>query len=227
MATTQRTSRGESVTEDLADEYITADLLDAGETYGALAKTDADAVIHMGTIPRPPNHPEHITYESNVMTAVNVLEAAQNLGLESVCLASSINAIGSAHQQAAADIRYLPLDEAHLRTPQDPYGIAKHCMEVTADGFGRRAYNDLSISSLRYPWVMTDEELHEMLIKADRTLEGLETASPTTPEMSYSPIFISRMQQKLLGLLLRRTSRVTRSSGPLPATRLQMSRMTD
>jgi nucleoside-diphosphate-sugar epimerase len=93
--------------EDESDTYITTDLLDAGETYGALSKADADAVIHMGTIPHPHGHPEYRTYESNVMSTIHILEASHSLGLNAVCLASSINAIGSEYQERPADIRYL------------------------------------------------------------------------------------------------------------------------
>ncbi|OYR85054.1 UDP-glucose 4-epimerase, partial [Halorubrum ezzemoulense] len=88
--------------EDVSDRYITTDLLDAGEVYGALAKVDADAVIHMGTIPDPYSNPDYRVYESNVLSAKHIMEAAESLGLESVVLPSSINAIGSEHQERPA-----------------------------------------------------------------------------------------------------------------------------
>ncbi len=176
--------------EHRADSYITADLLDAGDTYGALAKADADAVIHMGTIPDPYSHPDHTTYESNVLSAVHILEASEALGIESVCLASSINAIGSEHQPRPAQIDYLPVDERHPRRPGDSYGIAKHAMEVTADGFGRRG--SLTIASLRYPWVATASEIHDAFIDADRSLAGLRTAADaTTRDVLFSYLHIS------------------------------------
>jgi len=34
--------------ETASDRYVRTDLLDAGETYGALAKADADAIVHVG-----------------------------------------------------------------------------------------------------------------------------------------------------------------------------------
>lgn len=166
--------------EEISDTYITTDLLDAGETYGALAKTDADAVVHMGTIPDPYSNPDFRVYESNVMSGAHVLEAADALGLESVCLASSINAMGSEHQERPAEVSYVPIDEAHPRTPDDPYGIAKHAMEVTADGFGRRPSVDMTISSLRYPWVTTDDEMREYFLEPDRSLDALDEVHPAT-----------------------------------------------
>jgi nucleoside-diphosphate-sugar epimerase len=164
--------------ESVSDQYIETNLLDAGETYGALSKTDADAVIHLGTIPRPNGHQQYKTYNSNVMGAVHVLEASESLGLDSCCLASSVNAIGTHYQRRPPEINYLPVDEDHPRTPDDIYGIAKHAMEVTADGFGRRESSDLTISSLRYPWVLTEQEAVEELAEADRSMEVLYNGDP-------------------------------------------------
>jgi nucleoside-diphosphate-sugar epimerase len=161
--------------EEISDTYITTDLLDAGQTYGALAKADADAIIHMGTIPNPYSHQEYRTYESNTMSTVHILEA---LGLESCCLASSINAMGAEHQCRPPQVEYLPIDEEHPRTPDDIYGIAKHAMEVTADGFGRRPDSTLTISTLRFPWVPNEKEIVENFAEADRSIEALRDDDP-------------------------------------------------
>ncbi|MWV39884.1 NAD(P)-dependent oxidoreductase [Natrialba sp. INN-245] len=176
--------------EDVSDEFRSTDLLDAGETYGSIARSDADAVVHMGTIPGPTNHPGFRTYESNVMSAYHVLEAGHELGLESVVLPSSINAMGAAYQGAPTDVRYLPVDEDHPLTPRDPYATSKHTMEVTADGFGRLP-DAPTISSLRYPWVATDDELREEFAEADRSLAGLEDAwHHTTRDVVFSYLHI-------------------------------------
>lgn len=166
--------------EEVSDQYLTTDLLDAGQVYGSMAKGKLDAIIHMGTIPRPQTHAQHLVYESNVMSTVNVLEAAEALGLSSVCIASSINAMGAEHQRRPADVRYLPIDEDHPRTPDDIYGIAKHAMEVTADGFARRPESTLTISSLRYPWVVTRDEQREYLTESDRSIAALPDSHPAT-----------------------------------------------
>lgn len=158
--------------EEVADEYRTTDLLDAGEVYGALAANDADAVIHMGTIPHPRNHAEHRTFESNAMSAYHVLEAATALDLEAVVLPSSINVMGADYQDAPTDVRYLPVDEDHPLTPRDPYALGKYTTEGLGEGFGRRA-DTPRIASLRYPWVATSEQLRESYVERDRSLEGL------------------------------------------------------
>ncbi|GAB3685781.1 NAD(P)-dependent oxidoreductase [Salinarchaeum chitinilyticum] len=146
--------------EAVADEFQSIDLLDAGAVYGSLARTDVDAVIHMGTIPSPSRHPGHETYRSNVQTAYHVLEAAETLGIDRVVLPSSVNVMGAAFQGAPIEVDYLPVDEAHPLTPRDPYAVAKHAMEVTADGVARRP-DGPTIASLRYPWVADGETLRD------------------------------------------------------------------
>jgi nucleoside-diphosphate-sugar epimerase len=158
--------------EDVADEYRRTDLEDAGEVYGSLAASDADAVIHLGTIPAPTRNPGYVTYRNNVDSTYHVLEAATELGLEAVCVASSINAMGCAYQDEPTEIDYLPVDEDHPLTPRDPYAVAKHAMEVTADGFGRRS-DAPQVASLRFPWVADDDDLRESYATQDRSLEAL------------------------------------------------------
>ena len=171
---TVNVSRGER-REEAADEYRTTDLLDAGEVYGSFAVADVDAVVHMGTIPSPTDHPGHVTYESNAMSAYHVLEAAHELGLESVVLPSSINVMGAAYQEAPTHVEYLPVDEEHPVTPRDPYALGKQTTESLGEGFGRLP-DAPTVSSLRYPWVATGDELRESFAEEDRTLDGLADA---------------------------------------------------
>jgi nucleoside-diphosphate-sugar epimerase len=153
-------SRGKQ-REEVSDTYVTTDLLDAGQTYGALAMSDPDTVVHMGTIPNPYSHQEYRAYKSNTMSVMHLLEASEALSLESCRLASSINAMGAEHQVRPPQVDYLPIDEAHPRTPDDVYGIAKHAMEITADGFGRRPDSNVTISTSRYLWVPDEQEVIE------------------------------------------------------------------
>lgn len=171
---TVNVSRGQR-REEVSDEYRTTDLLEAGEVYGSFAVANVDAVVHMGTIPGPTNHPGHVTYESNAMSAYHVLEAAHELELESVVLPSSINVVGAAYQEAPTEVEYLPVDEAHPLTPRDPYALGKRTTEALGDGFGRLP-DAPTVSSLRYPWVATGDELRESFLEQDRTLDGLADA---------------------------------------------------
>lgn len=174
----------QSPKQTISDSFIRTDLLEAGEVYGAITKTDADAVVHMGTLPHPNETPGYVTFENNVMTSYHVLEASVELGVEAVCLPSSINAIGHAFQNAP-EIEYLPVDETHPATPRDPYGLGKRVIEVTADGFGRSPDSQLTISSLRYPYAATTDELREFYVDTDRSLAAMKE----TFEIGDNPLF--------------------------------------
>lgn len=117
--TLNRGKRGEAT----ADAYVTTDLMDAGETYGSLARSDADAVVHLGMTPTPDRTPGYVTFESNAMSTYHVLEAAASLGVDTVALASSLSALGAGFEDDPVDVRYLPVDEKHPLTPTNPCGI--------------------------------------------------------------------------------------------------------
>ena len=107
------------------------------------------------------------------MTTYHVLEVANELSIDSVCLASSINVLGSNFQAEPTEVTYLPMDESHPLTPRDPYALGKHCLEVTADGFARLDEPPRTISSIRFPWVLSESELRRMLAEVDRSMDGI------------------------------------------------------
>ena len=168
---TVNVSRG-SRREDVADDYLRADLLDAGEVYGALATSDADAVVHLGMIPTPSESPGFVTFRSNAMTTYHVLEAAAALDVGTVCLASSLSAIGGGFEPEPVEPRYLPVDEDHPLTPSNPYGLGKQVIEVIADGFARRD-GAPSVASFRFPWTIDDETMRSRFVETDRSLEAV------------------------------------------------------
>jgi nucleoside-diphosphate-sugar epimerase len=170
--------------EEVADEYVRTDLEDAGDVYGAIAKTRPDAIVHMGTIPDPLESPGFVTYRNNVVSSYHVLEAARELDVETVSLASSIQVVGSVYQDEPMEVIELPMDEEHPLTPRDPYGLGKHAIEITADGFGRLRGSPRTISTLRYPFVGTEEDLCRRYVDRDRSLDALEAAAPIVPGSS-------------------------------------------
>jgi nucleoside-diphosphate-sugar epimerase len=161
---------------DVADVTITADVTDAGETYGALATADADAVVHLGMRSSPVGAPGYVTFESNALSSYHVLEAAGALGIETVCLASSLSALGAGFEPDPVDVEYLPVDEQHPLSPSTPYGLGKQALEVTADGFARRADGPGTIASLRFAWVTDEATLREAVLEPDRSLAGVREA---------------------------------------------------
>lgn len=168
-------SRGKRREEE-ADAYLTTDLVDPGDVYGALARADPDAVVHLGMIPTPERTSGHVTFESNAMSTYHVLAAAEALDAGTVVLASSLSALGAGFEDDPVDVWYLPVDEAHPLTPSNPYGLGKQVLEIVADGFGLRAGLPRTIISLRFPWVITDEDARETFAEADRSLAGIREA---------------------------------------------------
>ncbi|WP_458189455.1 NAD-dependent epimerase/dehydratase family protein [Haladaptatus sp. NG-WS-4] len=163
--------------EEYSDTYLTTDLVEAGEVYGSLAKSDADAVVHLGMVPTPNVTPGYRTYESNVMSSYHVLEASGALGIDTVVLASSFSAIGGGFEPAGITVDYLPVDEDHRLTPSNPYAMGKQALEIVADGFARRADDrPQSITSLRFPWVVDDALARETFVETDRTLAGMRAS---------------------------------------------------
>lgn len=159
-----------------ADRYVQADLTDAGAAYGALAAADPDAVVHLGTVPSPTNHPEHVVFESNAASTYHVLAAAEALDVGTVVLASSLSALGAGFEPDPIAPAFLPLDETHPLTPSTSYGIGKQAMETVGAGFGRRDGPPETVLSLRFPWVTDEAAQRETFVDADRTLAGIDAA---------------------------------------------------
>jgi nucleoside-diphosphate-sugar epimerase len=159
---------------DEADEFIEADVTDAGEVYGALARADPDGVAHMGAIPNAGRHPDHVVFESNAMGAYHVLDAASALDVEAICMASSIQAMGTV---PPIEVEYLPVDEAHPLAPMDPYELGKQTVETLADGFARRSNAPGTISTFRFPLVIEDDEIRARFPEGDGTVESLAEES--------------------------------------------------
>jgi UDP-glucose 4-epimerase len=125
---------------------MVVDTRDFGEVVAALR--GCDAVIHLAAHRSPLSAPDPVVYTDNTAGSYNVLSAATTLGIDRVCLASSINAIGGAFSRAPR-YDYFPVDEAHPTYAEDPYSLSKWVGEQQADAFARR-YETLRVASLRF-----------------------------------------------------------------------------
>ena len=134
--------------------YMVADVRNVGELVGCLR--GCEAVIHLAAHRSPLLHADTVVYNDNTTGSYNVLSAAATLGLQRVCLASSINAIGGAFsRQPRYD--YFPLDEQHPTYAEDPYSLSKWVLEQQADAFARRNAG-LRIASLRFHALVADRD---------------------------------------------------------------------
>jgi nucleoside-diphosphate-sugar epimerase len=130
-----------------------ADLGDLGQVYGALR--GAKAVVHLAAIPRPSFDVSEVVFRTNAMSAFNVLEAANALGMSRVVFASSVSVLGFPFFERPFAPAYVPIDEAHPLLPQDAYALSKVVGEELAAGFARRGR--LSVISLRFAWIHTPQ----------------------------------------------------------------------
>lgn len=129
------------------------DLKNLGEVYGLLE--GADAVIHLAAIPVAYSHANEVTFQNNVMSTYNILEAASGLGIKKVVLASSESSYGICFAPERFDPKYVPIDEEHPQLPEDPYGLSKIINEETAKMFHRKS--NMQVVSLRLGNVISPE----------------------------------------------------------------------
>jgi NAD dependent epimerase/dehydratase len=110
-------------------EVIWGDLRDARFVHRAAA--DIDVIFHLAALTSVPysfEHP-HEVIENNVMSTLNVLEAARQSRVSRVVHASTSDVYGTA--------RYVPIDEGHPLQGQSPYAASKIGAEKIAESFHR------------------------------------------------------------------------------------------
>jgi UDP-glucose 4-epimerase len=132
-----------------AQDYIQADLTDAGACY-SLAR-GCDAVVHTAAIPQPIHNPPHNVFGNNLTATFNMLEGAIAAGVGRFVNFSSETVPGFIYAQRAFEPAYLPVDEEHPVRPQDPYATAKWFGELLMERAPERA--DIATISIRPCWV--------------------------------------------------------------------------
>ncbi|WP_218578620.1 NAD-dependent epimerase/dehydratase family protein [Phytohabitans houttuyneae] len=159
-------SRGHDVVAlDLPDVDVTS--------YGALSEAVAGcaALVHLAAYPGPGRWPDHEVHNNNVTASYNALRVAAELGIDRVCLASSVNAIGGGYSRRPR-FDYFPVDEGHPTYNEDPYSLSKWIGEAQADSIARR-YPHMSIASLRLHGVRTERPVG--LVPGDPERDGFAT----------------------------------------------------
>lgn len=135
---------------------LIADLTDSGQAFNALsmhfgfegyelgrAPGEPDAVVHFAAIPRVLIEPDNKTYQVNVMSTYNVIEAAMKLGVRKVIIASSETTYGVCFAEGDRDFKSFPLEEDYAIDPMDSYGLSKQINEQTARAFAARYGADI------------------------------------------------------------------------------------
>jgi UDP-glucose 4-epimerase len=130
---------------------LITDVTDSGQVFNALTMhhgfdgydkgkvpSAPDAVIHFAAIPRVLIAPDNTTYEANVMSTYNVIEAAAKLGVRKIIIASSETTYGVCFAEGDKDFHHFPLEEDYDIDPMDSYGLSKVINEKTARAFAMR-----------------------------------------------------------------------------------------
>lgn len=147
------------------------------------AADGCDALVQLAGRPGPRPWPAHEVHNLNVVASYNALCAATELGIERICIASSINAIGAAFSRRPR-YDYFPVDESHPTYNEDPYSLSKWICEAQADSVSRRNTN-LTIGSLRFHRLVPDranavDALTRHRTAANRDLWGYTTLEAAT-----------------------------------------------
>jgi nucleoside-diphosphate-sugar epimerase len=143
--------------DDLSTEFVLCDLLDSKKVEGILK--GAEGVIHMGAIPGPLRADGRVIFDNNVQSTFNLMMSAAEMGLRRVVFSSSAFGMGWAHDAAAFEPIYLPLDEEHPMMPFEPYGLSKQVGEDIGKMIARNSTT--SVVSLRFTNVVPPEGQQE------------------------------------------------------------------
>lgn len=132
-------------------DYRLADCEDLGQVFGACA--GAEAIVHLAAIPRPIHHTPDQVFRTNMMATFNIFEAAALFKIPRVVYVSSMSVLGLPFAYRPIRYAYFPIDEEHPGAPQDAYALSKALGEDIAMAFVRRMAGNLSVASLRFPWI--------------------------------------------------------------------------
>ncbi len=103
--------------------FVEGDIRNSELLQKTLQSYHIDGVIHFAGLKAVGESVEHPLnyYENNVQGVLSLLRAMLNLGLKNLVFSSSATVYG--------DPKYLPIDESHPLSPQNPYGQTKFQIE--------------------------------------------------------------------------------------------------
>lgn len=138
-------------------EYVAMDVMDLDAVR--LALKGAHAVVHLAAIDFDWNASPEKYIRVNTLGTWNVLQAAEENGLEKVVLCSSISACGLSEMRKDWIPQYLPVDEEHELRPVQAYSLSKQIMENMGLAVSRGS--GMSVICLRPLAVVLEENLAE------------------------------------------------------------------
>lgn len=116
--------------------HLPVDITDLGALREALA--GAEAVIHLAAVPNPRTASPEACFRVNTQGTWAVLQAAEDVGVRRVVVASSDAATGLHYNPVDWPPQYLPVDERHPLRPSEVYSLSKEVTECIARSFAVR-----------------------------------------------------------------------------------------
>jgi len=140
--------------------FVRIDLRDAGQVFDALTGIDEqapdgfDAVVHLSAIPAPGLSTNTATFQNNMISTYNVVNAAIKAGITNIVTASSETVLGLPFDTPPP---YIPVDEEYPARPESTYSLSKHLEEQMAIEL-TRWHPELKIIALRFSNVMDEAD---------------------------------------------------------------------
>jgi nucleoside-diphosphate-sugar epimerase len=167
---------------------VVGDLVDLDDCLSAVQ--GSDAIVHLGGIRMPTDHPEvdpgglpwDETMRVNTMGTYYLLEAARRAGVGTVVIASSNCVLGHGFRLSGRPFPFerLPVDESHPLDFEDSYSLSKHLKEDVLASYARA--HGLRGYAIRPAYIMRPE------LQAQHAAEVAPTAEWTDWLLGYVDI---------------------------------------
>ncbi len=154
---------------DLLGEFVQLDLTDTGEVYDVFSQFRPEGVCHLAANPSPFGFPRHQTFENNVLSTNNVMQAAGDVGVSRLVYASSEMATGWLTTDELPP--QFPFDENDRVDSPNAYALSKYMGEVIAESMVRQ-YPSMSVCSLRINNVIVPDGYDVLQFRRENFPEG-------------------------------------------------------
>ena len=158
------------VMDDLspAQKFVVGDLL--SDDFISQLDFRCDAIVHLGSIPRPGIESDEKVLHNNVMGTYNVFANAVENNVPLVIYASSLSIYGFAWSTGTSP-DYVPVDEKHPLHHFESYALSKEVNERSADMWANRSKT--AFVGLRIPHTHTNlvfTELAQKMRERDKAI---------------------------------------------------------
>ena len=150
------------VKDDLspAQKFVVGDLVSAD--FISQLDFRCDAIVHLGSIPRPGIASDETVLHNNVIGTYHVFASAVEKNVPLVIYASSLSIYGYAWSTGTSP-DYVPVDEKHPMHHYESYALSKQVNERSADMWANRS--ESAFVGLRFPHTHTLSTFVEMAQK--------------------------------------------------------------